>query len=352
MQRQRTTFIIGAGASAEVGLPVGERLKDIISKEANFSLELGRFKKGNHELFQTIQEMSSKNKPHDRNFVNVYLRSARSIFENMPLSISIDNFLDSRRSEVGTIELGKLLIAHSILLAEQSSKLCIKRDQSAGFERVRFEQIVDTWYIKLFQIITEQAEFDQIPELLSNIEFVIFNYDRCVEHFLFHALKQYYSKTDAEVSFALKYLRVLRPYGSIGPLPWQEYRGVPYGQPVMHEKLIEVSENLRIFTEQIEDDNEEILEIRKAIKNADTIVFLGFGFHHQNLRLINPGSSCSAHKVVGTASGISDSDASIIEASILTWFEESGHEPHIRFEQSMYCDPFFRNYWRTLARFQ
>lgn len=351
MQREVTTFVIGAGASAEVGLPVGEKLKEIIAKEAYFEFEYGQFSKGNYDLFETLKQMAAQKLADDRNGVNVYLGSARAIRANMPLSISIDNFLDSRKNEIGTVDVGKLFITYSILLAEKSSKIMNRRDAQSVNDSILFDEIVDTWYVKLFRIITEQAQFEEIPQLLGNINFVVFNYDRCIEHFLHGALMQYYSRSEQEVSEALKYLRVFRPYGSVGPLPWQDRRGLPFGQSVMHQRLIDVSEGIKIFTEQIEENDGDISAIHDAIAVSDTIVFLGFGYHHQNLRLIRPKSGSFASKVIGTASGISGSDISKIRASIAQWFDGIPHEVEFTFEEKMYCDEFFRHYWRTLARF-
>jgi hypothetical protein len=59
----------------------------------------------------------------------------------------------------------------------------------------------------------------------------VFNYDRCIEQYLFHALQDYYGVSPHEASAMMASLKIFRPYGKIGDLPWQSQEGaVPFGK--------------------------------------------------------------------------------------------------------------------------
>jgi hypothetical protein len=68
-----------------------------------------------------------------------------------------------------------------------------------------------------------------------------------------------------------------------------------------------MSDRIRTFTEQIADDSLQTT-IHDRISNAETLLFLGFSFHEQNMQLIRPSSECQAKQVLGTAFGISESN--------------------------------------------
>ncbi len=51
MFRRDTVFIVGAGASSEVGLPVGSELATRISDLMRFEIEFGQMTKGDDEIF-------------------------------------------------------------------------------------------------------------------------------------------------------------------------------------------------------------------------------------------------------------------------------------------------------------
>ena len=73
-----------------------------------------------------------------------------------------------------------------------------------------------------FIIKTEQA-----TNLLRNVTIINFNYDRTIEHFLFNRLQTNLGLDREEAGQALGALtaNMIRPYGSVGPLPWQQDQG-------------------------------------------------------------------------------------------------------------------------------
>jgi len=62
---------------------------------------------------------------------------------------------------------------------------------------------------------------------------------------------------------------------------------------------------VRTFTEQVE--GAEVDAVRSAIEEAETLIFLGFGFHPTNLSLLEPGADASkVLKIIASVRGLSD----------------------------------------------
>jgi hypothetical protein len=81
-------------------------------------------------------------------------------------------------------------------------------------------------------------------------------------------------------------LQVLRPYGGLGPLPWQGSNPVPFG--VQNGDLSAIARNIRTFTEPAAAVHNHDT-IKSALKQAWTVVILGYGFHQQNNQLLRIG---------------------------------------------------------------
>ena len=75
--------------------------------------------------------------------------------------------------------------------------------------------------------------------------------------------------------------------------------------------MFEISKSILTFSEQIEDKT-ELTDIRKAIHDADQLVFLGFAFHDPNMELLQPARKRDTERVVATANGISEPDCDLI----------------------------------------
>jgi hypothetical protein len=84
-------------------------------------------------------------------------------------------------------------------------------------------------------------------------------------------------------------LKVIRPYGRIGPLEWQGDGGIPFGgtDESLYEAVTAMS-NIRTFTDQIE-GSPVLGDINKPLEDAQLLVILGFGFHQQNMQLFTAG---------------------------------------------------------------
>jgi hypothetical protein len=124
MFKKKTVFIVGAGASAEFDLPVGNALAKRISAKMDIRFEHG-FKPtgvGDLELFEQITSQRQK-------YANEFQNSAWLIRDGILLSRSIDDFLDLHRNDPRVKLYGKAAIVQSILEAERGSKLYFGPEQ-------------------------------------------------------------------------------------------------------------------------------------------------------------------------------------------------------------------------------
>ena len=98
----RTVFVVGAGASKEVDLPVGRELTKVIALALSFRVEHGQLQSGGDEsILSTLRKLADQEQVMDRRDhpINAYLHAAWRIRDAMPQSLSIDNFIESHHDE-------------------------------------------------------------------------------------------------------------------------------------------------------------------------------------------------------------------------------------------------------------
>ena len=108
-----------------------------------------------------------------------------------------------------------------------------------------------------------------------------------------------------------------------------------------------VSPQIKTFTEQI-DDPEFLNSIAEIFSESDRVIFLGFAFHPQNMKLI--GNPVQAHtEFLATGVGISKSDQRVVTDEIARSFSIKGCNPdRIRIEELACADLLAQN-WRTVT---
>jgi hypothetical protein len=309
MRAAKTVFIIGAGASEEAGIPFGRVFLDSISEKLNFKIHRGSLiaDSGDEDILDAMQQYAR-----DRESINGYLAAARRIQEGIPFSRSIDAFMDAHRGDESIQLLGKLAIAKTVLEQEQNSCLHLASPDGDFQDTGRLNA---SWYVDLARGLTDGVRRDEIKRIFDKVSFVVFNYDRCVEHFLFTSLSRHYGLSDPEARTVLGTLTVLHPYGTIAKLPWQGDGGLPFGFPINRPNLLMMSGQIRTFTEQ-QEDNQTLDAIKNEFASAETLVFLGFSYHHLNMKILDPGKEGAARDIFGTSFGISDHDVEQIKAVV------------------------------------
>ncbi|HLP48134.1 MAG TPA: hypothetical protein VK469_19480 [Candidatus Kapabacteria bacterium] len=348
---QNTVYVIGAGASKEANLPTGYELKGKIIQALDIRHDFQQQFSGDYIITEALR-ISVKRTDNRNSSINQYITNAAWLIRDaLPLAISIDNFIDAHRDDDKIALCGKLAIVQSILEAEKNSPLYF--ESSNKDSKIPFLNLEKTWYNRFFQLLTESCEKNDLQERFESVTLIIFNYDRCIEHFIYYALQNYYRVTGHEAAELVKAINIYHPYGDVGSLPWQNREPVSdkklvmeFGKEPEPEQLLELSNNIKTFTEGTDPQSSEISEIRRHLKLADRVVFLGFAFHPMNMQIITPENTYNNPvKVFATTLGISDSDKEVISAQI----KKSLPGRNSVSMMNKTCYEFFGEYWRSLS---
>jgi len=348
MFEKSTVIVVGAGASKEAGLPTGQELKTQIVNLLDIKFDWREQKSGDVTICEALRLHVKKTEP-DLNDINPHLRAARHICDAMPQAISIDNFIDAH-SEDKKIELcGKLAIVRSILYAEKQSLLYF---DSVTMNRSQpdFKKLEGTWYNLFFQLLTENCRKQDLLERAKRVVLIVFNYDRCIEHFIYHALQNYYKISPQEAGNIASAIKIYHPYGKVGALPWQGAGGaVEFGTDPSAAQLLDFSTQIKTFTEGTDPASSEIVSIRRNMLDSSIVVFLGFAFHRLNMRLIRPDSNgkSESKSFFATARGISSSDCKQLESELGDFFVGESSSANVR--NDLTCFGLFQEYWRSLS---
>ena len=337
----KTVFVIGAGASEEVGLPTGSALTKQI---ADSLAPIGSYDPQKHSTETKIFiEALQKKAPAE---MNKCINAAIRIRSALPLSISIDNLISQLDDEKITL-IGKFSIVRSILKAEQRSQLMLKDQISDSYSTV-IKNMPQSWYQSFFKLLTEQCKAGDLEARLASITLIVFNYDRCIEHFLFHAFRALHGFSAGKAADLVNSISIFHPYGTVGRLPWSNKEGVDldYGSIPSPEELVGAAELIRTFTEGTNEISSEIMSIRHNVDSADKLVFLGFGFHSMNMDLIYSGDIQSS-KVTCYASVFNVSQNS--QNAIHQRIQRNYSSPVDVNMSNLKCNDFFSEYWHSLS---
>lgn len=340
--RQKTLLIVGAGASNEVGLPIGSGLKAAIVQALSYQREIRGI---GDELIGRAIDLVAKREPAK---IHQYHQACKHICEAMPQAKSIDNFID-QHSDNEQIELcGKLAIVRSILQAEAQSALFV--DPSNIYNRIRFENLENTWFTCFWKLLTENCSQSDLEERLASVAFVIFNYDRCIEHYLYHSLQNVYRISAVDAAKLVNDIEIYHPYGTVGSLPWQNTgNSIMYGGTPSVNQLLELVSKIKTFTEGTDEKSSDVDTIRTHTRMFPRLVFLGFAFHKLNMRLLLPiprkDREITQQRVFATAIGISYSDSNVIAGKLVNYCSIARDNIHI---DNIMCSKLFDEYSQDL----
>ena len=293
MLSSKTVFIVGAGASQEVDMPVGSELRDIIAKKLDM-----RFEQGFNPVGEGDLKVLDRLRFTYGNELDSYLRACTLIKGGVGLSASIDDFIDIHRDDPEVAVCGKLAIAAAILDKERGSKLWV--DPRNIYNTIDFGTIQNTWYVAFLRLL--QVPKGKLDDLFENVTIICFNYDRCIEQFLVHAISKQYGIKQEEARSLVRKLQMFRPYGSVG-----DYFGaIPFGSSDL-PPVESVVSSLRTYTEQIE-NREGVKTMKTAVVEARTLVILGSAFHENNMTLLQPDGHVEDKRIFATRKGILDPD--------------------------------------------
>jgi hypothetical protein len=207
---QPVVFVIGAGASAEFGLPTGAEMKHRIALSHNFNRDQSGLIIGNRNIFEMMGARFGQDSA-------VRQQQATDLATKIIEFESIDEALHWFSAQRDIVAIGKAAIVWEILQAEQSSKLFNAQNP----DMIREIKYDDTWLSYFLSMLVSSLKREQATNLLRNVTIINFNYDRTIEHFLFNRLQTNLGLDREEAGQALGALtaNMIRPYGSVGPLP-------------------------------------------------------------------------------------------------------------------------------------
>jgi hypothetical protein len=310
-----TVFVIGAGAGFDIGMPLGGTLSSEIAGKLDIWYADGFSRtSGNAEIDDALKRFAKLH--HDQpNAANEYRAAGRTIKAGVQFSRSIDSYVNSHSHDQKIAVCAKLGILHTIIHYERGSALKRgTRESGFGDDRVQKSWLADFFHLLLDGIIVSK----NLDRFFNNLTIINFNYDRCIEHFLFHALQDWSHCQEWEiVQLMEKQLKIFHPYGVVGLLPWQQTNSrakVPFGGSEHGDRLETLVEGIKTFHEQIE-EGAELYSMREALWKASNVIFLGFHFH--KLLRITDEPQPKGLRVYATVMERSDADIQKIRRAIM-----------------------------------
>jgi hypothetical protein len=314
--RTKTAFVIGAGASRDFGFPLGQELKDILSGLLRLPADHFEAQDQRNEIYWALDQYSAKS-----GNLRHYITAAWRVSDNMPLAISIDNYLSDHSHNHAAIDVSKIAIAKAILDSERSSVIARNRPN----EQVRFANTTGTWLHEFFSIAQEGVPRSVYRTIFDQCAFICFNYDRVIEQFLTEALAQYYDVSRDEATEVIAGLNIVHPYGLVGQFPFSgKAHTAPYGARLGPVELAASAQQIRTFSESVDDGIQQ--QIQNILISHERVVFLGFGYHKQNMDLLTVAGNRAISRVIGTSMGISGPNFEFVRNDIRSAFPEAASQ--------------------------
>lgn len=344
MFKSKTLFVVGAGASAEAGLPIGSELTAKIAALLQLELQYENLTKGDRVIFNALRKLAGQ----PEWVGNQFLGSGRGLAEAMDLAQSIDTFLESHSGNREYVQLGKLGIVRAIAIAEASSKLQPTKDGQSPFI---LKNLSNTWYYSLARQLFSGVSVDNPEKAFDNVSFVVFNYDRCLQVFLIQAAQKYFTMNAQQAGELISRVNFIHPYGSLGSIFECSVGRVPFAS---HDfDILTVANSIRTYSET----SNVAAAIRQRVCAAETLIFLGFGFHEQNIDLLDVFKDSGVldgglKRIFATTMGMSTSDEAVVRDQIsyaLYGRPLSKDDENSISTNCGTCADLFSMYWRSLT---
>ncbi|MCJ7482255.1 MAG: hypothetical protein MUO31_04755 [Thermodesulfovibrionales bacterium] len=279
MIEKNCVFIVGAGASQVYGFPLGLELKNRV---------IDLLARADESILQIY------NRRDVDSFREALLKSSR---------YSIDAFLENR-SEF--IEIGKMVMSKILVDRERIGNLFMNQKSVTGSPHSY--PIDGDWLAYLFNNLMD-TDFEKFCK--NNVQFITFNYDRTIESYFYDALKYSFGKSDEQVVEVMKNIKIVHVHGQLGFLPWQKtqaehirkYSPGPRDLEEMIEDLKIAAAEIKIIHEA-NTESAEFLEARAILKNASSILFLGFGYAPRNIERLKLQVDIRNKNIWGTCKGL------------------------------------------------
>jgi hypothetical protein len=338
-----TVFVVGAGAGVDVDMPTGEMLCNEIAKKVNLAFESGTKKiSGDDRALDAIRRISKEQQIDG----NRLMAAGRQISKGIHLSGSIDSYIHTHKDDELIKIVGKLGIVQTILEYEKKSKLFVNSTKHPFVFRDE-TGVMKSWF-RNFMILLQEGIIAKhnLDSIFKNVMIINFNYDRCVEQFLYRAFQSLFGIDGSRAAELIGKLRIYHPYGMVAPLPWQPSGGVEFGgNPYGEDDYGKLIGNIRTFNEEVE-EGMELRMFQEIFAASKGFVFLGFHFHKQNLELITPRAmQMNAEiEIYATALNRSASDIEVISQRMGQVFGVNVTYARRHYEMHMDCGKLFADF--------
>jgi hypothetical protein len=287
----KTVFIIGAGASNEIGMPIGIGLKDNIIDILSGVMDIINI--SNPDLGQNTNKLEHIHEAKS-GIIDYYYKSDLNkiceaydnldkVIQSLELTSSIDNLLYNFRDSPDIQAIGKIAIVTAILKAENECALV----QPSMYKKIK-PSLEGTWYHSLFLELNKRASLDEFVRRLNNIYFIIFNYDRTLEYYLYNSIMKFYKTSTEKTIELIKGMNIYHPYGQTGFLECQNGKiKHPFGN-LSRDNMYSLSTQIKTFILDNFADDDEYKNACNFLYGADKVFFLGFAFYSQNIDLLFP----------------------------------------------------------------
>ena len=205
-------FVVGAGASFDYGLPLGGTLAQSIAKDTDFWFEYHRSTdpvRGDRDLYRLLRTRYQR----DSEQLQRYLSAGQALSGALSSAVSVDDALYQLNETREAVELGKVCIIRSILKAEKYSNLAISTETG----KMTRDAGKDGWIEQLLSMAVSGHRQNTVKDAFKNVTFINFNYDRCIEHYLYWSLQRI-GLGELDAALTITGLNMIRPYGGIGSM--------------------------------------------------------------------------------------------------------------------------------------
>lgn len=282
MLQPETLFVLGAGVSYELGFPLGSGLKQ----------EIADLLPANGRANNFIHSAIFGNRRHQD--ITAYADACDYLRQSLPDAASVDNLIEHLGGNPIQTECAKIGITAAILQAERKSQLWFSPENA----RYPIHSMGSaSSLMDIFHLIVGSSSRGNLIEAFQRVAFINFNYDRSLEFFFYNKLITYSGLSERDAAQLVNAIKIARPYGGIGGLPWSKEPGPNYGSELHHINLNSIVGNIKTFSEEI--GSEEHRQIQELIGGAARIIFLGCAHHPQNIRILRP-TRFRATKIYGT----------------------------------------------------
>ena len=346
MISKKTVLVLGAGASVDYEFPSGEKL---IQKIIDFCSG----KPNSSEVFNQNLLALILHKHFQNNGIKKTLYECYEIVERFRVQLananprSIDDFIASNNT-MGFDIVGKACIVLVISSHESNSN----------------SKFSEGWYRYLWNKIYD-GNREGMKKNLKNLTIITFNYDRSLEYYLYNRMQNLFGMTSQQTGKLFnENVVVYHMYGQLGSFEWQQRDSLVNNYEMIDLKIFK---NKDINPESIDFDHrvsfinslpqkiveskdpkeinqklEYLLKLTNEIKtykevasnteqvilerfyNADILFFLGFGYHEQNLRCLNPQQREVLKPFYGTTYGFGKAQIDGIQKDIINIFLKQG----------------------------